>query len=216
MEIPFRATKAAKFDQKVKKWRKKRCSRGGLPAVTLVINNHSVFIKRSLVRLWGLKTGYPDHKVAPWPQKRHKLVKKVKKQSFTCFSGRGPNSCFIGNQPLYFHLIIISTVLWAKKGVSRPYNSSPTIKRTWIWQIIVQNHQQNFTLCTNWGPTSFYIGNQPLCLHQMIQSIFIGSKTRFPDPNVAPCPQQRSNLVKICQQLPKKITSCSDGGSNSY
>ena len=50
----------------------------GQTAVTLVIT-HSIFIKRSQALFSGLKRGFPDHKLAPQPQKRPNLAKQWQK-----------------------------------------------------------------------------------------------------------------------------------------
>ena len=89
-----------------------------------------------------LKGGFLHRKGAPrqqkWPELAHKSGLNWPKraqnhpQNITFRSGRGPDRCHIGNQPLYFHLIILSKVIMAQEGVPTSQKSFPTTKATRI------------------------------------------------------------------------------------
>ena len=63
--------------------------------------------------------GPPDRKMAPRPQKRPtfaKIMSELAQKSTFC-SDRGSDSCYIGNQPLYFQQTILGKVFRAQDGV---------------------------------------------------------------------------------------------------
>ena len=79
---------------------------GDPPAVTSLTND-SIFNKFPQVKLLELKRGFLHHKVPLRTQKRPELAKTTSSrnhfQNSEFGSVRGSDSCYIGNQPVYFH-----------------------------------------------------------------------------------------------------------------
>ena len=85
------------------------------PTAVTSATNHSIFTKWPWVTLLELKRRFLHHKVALRPHKWPELAKNTQnhpKNTRFC-SVRGSDSCYIGNQPLYFHQMTLSQLIRA-------------------------------------------------------------------------------------------------------
>ena len=128
-------------------------------------------------------------------------------------SVRGPDSCYISNQPLYFHQMTLSEVIRAQKGIPTSQSGSSITKKDPNWPKKSHvNHPQNSMIRSVRGSDSCCIGNQPLCFHEMALNMALNKVIRAPDGILAS--QNGSPTTKeacIGQKRPKIIseTSCS-------
>ena len=142
----------------------------GDPTAVTSVTNYFIFIERPWVNLSELKRGFLHHKMAPWPEMQVELTKKLLSQhhpqnSLFC-SVRGSDSCYIGNQPFYFHWMTLSKGIRAQEGVPTSQSRSLTTNTAWIGQNnALPKSPENSTFRSVRGSDSYYIGNHPLYFH---------------------------------------------------
>ena len=108
-----------------------------------------------LIKILRLKRGWSKNNVALGPQKPPELSEKhpTSPQNITCCSGRGPGSCHIGIQPLYFHLMTLNKEL--KKVISdHKLAFQPPLKRHQLSKKH-QHHPKTFAALA-WEPDNLY------------------------------------------------------------
>ena len=95
----------------------------------------------------------------------------------------GFNSCYIGNQPLYFQWVTLSKIIRAQEGVPTPQSGPPTRNTAWIVkETPSQNHPKNSMIC-------FIFIEWPW-------SNLLELKRGFPHHKVAPWPRIQPGLAK--------------------
>ena len=152
--------------------------------------------------LWLFKVVYLLITKSPppkWPEVDEKCLKSH--ILFTFCSGRRPNSCYVGSQPLYFHnWFYISKVSITQEGISRSQSGSLTTNAAWIGQTTYKNIQNKSPVCPRRGPGSCNIGNQPLYVHYMTISMIVRAQEGI-------CRSQNGSLTTklawIGQKTPK-------------
>ena len=96
-------------------------------------------------------------------------------QNVTLRSGRGPDRCYIGNQPLYFHWMTLSRVIRAQsRGNSQITKWLPDHKVDRTGGKNAHSHPQNIMIrsargpdkCTHWQPTTLLSLNEPKWSYQ--------------------------------------------------
>ena len=138
---------------------------GDLTAV-ISVTNHLNFFKRPWVNLLELKRGFLHQKVATRPEIQSELVKTTSNQNhpknIMLCSVRESDSCYIDNQPYYFHLMTVSKLIRAQKWVpASQSNPWPQIQPALAKTTTSHNCLQNSTFCYVRGSDSCYIDNRP-------------------------------------------------------
>ena len=112
-----------------------RSALSGDPTAGSLVTNHSIFNKWPWIKLLELKRGFLHHTQAPRPQIQPELAKKPRQnhpQNSMFRSVRGSDSCYIGNQSLYFHSMTLSKDIRAQEGVPTSHTGSRTTNKAWI------------------------------------------------------------------------------------
>ena len=114
-------------------------------------------------------------------------------------SVRGSDSCYIGNQSLYFRYMTPSKNISFQEGVPTSQSSYPTTKRAWInWSKTQrQKHLQNSTFCSVRGSDRCHIGDQPLYFHYTALSKLIRAQEGVP---IAQSGTSSTKVAWICKK----------------
>ena len=105
------------------------------------------------------------------PELAKKLPCQNHSQNSTFCSVRGAHTCYISEQPLYFHLMTLRRVIKAQDGVPISQSGSPTTKRPLLAKKAPSpNHPKNSMFRSIRVSDSCHIGVQPLYFHSMTLS----------------------------------------------
>ena len=120
-------------------------------------------------------------------------------QHSTFHSVRGSDSCYISNQPLYFHKITLNKVFSAQEGAPTAQSGSSTTNAAWIGKKNAQPKSPPKTAHSALSgdrSDSCYTDNQTLYFHLMTLSKGIRAREGFLHHKVALRPRMPPELAK--------------------
>ena len=142
-----------------------------------------------------------NHKKGP------SLVKKVQNSpKITFCSGRGLNSCDVGNHPLYFFINDPKLGFWSKKGFPEHKVPPPSTK-------VARICQKTFKITPKYHFPAVFAGNLPAVTSIINHSIFnklfwvrfLGNTRGFPDHKLDPQQQKGQTWPKNVNDYPKSL-----------
>ena len=128
-------------------------------------------------------------------------------------SVKEPISWYIGDQPLYCHKMILSTVIRAQEGIPRSRSGCPTTIPAWNGQKTPKSSPKcHVLLCQGSWQLLYYISNQPLYFQQITLSKVIRAQKGIPTSQSGSRPQKWPELAKKRPRSPQNVTFCSGRG----